>query len=316
MADKIFNDRQLKLIQTKLDNFIVKPFGVPETAWQKLAPVKNVKSRSGVFYVMKDTGLFELADRISPAEWAKYNTENWSSSSYEVADYGRGFFATKDELQEADSELNLLQNRMRLALTNLELRKEYEFFKLVNNSSSYGVVATATSAWVNSATGEPDNTVNIIVELNKYKDQFAEQTNYTVMPNTIIMTKKFANLLAGHDKLYDVKKYTEKEIYRETGIPKVIAGLNVVTVSSKYISTVQRRKSSPAKTSMLDNNKIILAYINKVPDNTWIVCFQRHPRRTLINENNAKVFSGDVEETYGFKVIQPKYAMLVTGVYA
>jgi len=316
MADKVFNDRQLKLIQTKLNNFIVKPFGMPETAWQKIVPVKKVNKRNGVFYVMKDTGLFELADRIAPAEWARYNTEDWSSSSYEVADFGRGFFATKDELKEADSELNLLQNRIRMAMVNLELRKEYEFFKLVNNSASYGLSVSEANPWVASATGEPNNTVNIIQRLNLLKDQFAEQTNYTIYPNTLIVTEKFANLLSSHDQIYDINKYTKSDIYESIGIPKRLAGLRIITVASKYISTVQRRKSSPSKTNMLNDNMAIMAYVNKTPDNTWIVCFQRHPKRMLVNENNAKVFSGDVEETYGFKVIQPKYAMKITGIYA
>ncbi len=316
MADKIFNDRQLKLVQTKLNNFIVKPFGMPKTVWQDIVPVKKVNKRNGVFYVMKDTGMFELADRIAPAEWAKYNTEDWSSSSYEVADYGRGFFATKDELKEADSELNLLQNRIRLAMTNLELRKEYEFFKLLADNNSFGNVVAESSAWVSSATGLPDNTINIIQRLNLLKDQFASETNYTIYPNTLIMTEKFANLLSSHDQLYDINKYTKSDLYTNIGIPSKIAGLRVLTVASKYISTVQRRKSNPSKTPMLSDDTIIMAYVNKVPDNTWIVCFQRHPKRMLINENNAKVFSGDVEETYGFKVIQPKYALKITGVYA
>ena len=314
--DKIFNDRQLKLIQTKLNGFIVKPFGVPETSWQKLAAVKSVNKRNGVFYVMKDTGLFEMADRIAPAEWAKYNTEDWSSSSYEVADFARGFFATKDELTEADSELNLLQNRIRLALVNLDIRKEYEFFKLLKNSSSFGASVTESAAWVASATGEPVNTVNIIQRLNILKDQFAQETNYTVYPNTLIMTEKFANLLSGHDQIYDIRKYTETQIFNKVGMPSKLAGLNIVTVKSKYISAVQRRKSSPTFETMLNDNEMVMAYINKTPDNCWIVCFQRHPRRTLIKDNNAKYISGDVEETYGFKVIQPKYAMKISGIYA
>ena len=316
VGDKVFNDRQLKLITPKLKNFIVKPFGMPETAWKKIAPVKSVKSRQGVFYVMKDTGLFELADRISPSEWARDNKGDWTSSSYVLEDFGRGFFVTKDELLDADSELNLLQSRINLAMVNLELRKEYEFFKLVNQSSSYGLTVSESNPWVNSATGEPNNTVNIVQRLNLLKDKFAEQTNYTIYPNTLIVTEKFANLLAGHDQIYEINKYTKSDIYESIGIPKRLAGLRIVTVASKYIGTVQRRKSAPAKTPMMEDNMAILSYSNKTPDNTWIVCFQRGGKKMLTKENNAKVFSGAVEETYAFKVIQPKYAMKITGIYA
>jgi len=316
MADKIFNDRQLKLIKTKLQNFIVKPFGIPDTIWQEIAPVKSVNKRTGVYYVFKDTGVFELADRIAPGEWARYSTEDWSSSSYTVSDYGKGFFATKDELKEADSELNLLQSRIRRAIGNLQLRKEYEFMKLLNSSTSYGNTYTVSKAWVASATGLPNESASIIQDLVSAKDEFAEATNYTIMPNTLILPEKVANLMSSHPELYDVNKFTRSDLFTEVGLPKRIAGLRVVTVKSIYIPTTERRKSNPSKLSMMNQNMAVICYVNKVPDDTWICCFQRHPRRMLVNENNAKVFSGDVEETYCFKVIQPKYALKIVGIYA
>lgn len=314
MADKVFNHRQLQLVSHKLNGFVSKQVFMPEMKWNTFIPVMPVSKREGVFYVEKEKGLFELADRVASGEWANYNTEDWTSSSYKVEDYARGFQATKDELEEADNELNLLQMRTRRAFKNVELRKEYEALSLAFLTASVLTIYTAPAVWVKTTTNLPNNSTSIVQHLVEAKRKIGSATNYTIMANKLLLGGKVANVIGIHNDFYDIDKYTNSGIYRRSGIPKVIQGLDVTEIDSVYMPHSERIKSSQTKSSMISDQAIV-AYVNmNDPEDTWITCFQKHPKRVMIRENNEKVIAGEVNESYQFKVLNSNYAVLIDNI--
>ena len=313
MPDKIFNHRQLQLVTNKLNGFVAKNVYMPEHKWHEFIPVLPVSKREGTFYVEKDKGLFELADRIAPGQWADYNTEDWTSSSYAVADYARAWFATKDELEEADSELNLLQNRVKRAHKNVDLRKEYQAMSLAVLTASVLALYTAPAVWVKTTTNAVNNSISIVAHIVEAKRRVGSATNYTVMPNKLIIGGKVANLIGIHNDFYQIDQYTTKGLYRRVGMPAEIHGCKVIVVNSVYVPNSERIKSSQSKSLMMSDQAIV-CYTSDNPEDTWITCFQRHPKRVMIRENNDKVLSGEVNEAYQFKVINSNYAIIIKNI--
>lgn len=312
---KGFNTSNLKLVDHVLKNFVQNNVFDTPFIHQDYCPVIPVNSLVGKFYVMKDGSYFELAREYVGGVWAEAGGEDWTSSTYDCHYWAAGWHATKDDLKEADSQLNLLQNRIATAVKKVERRKEYEFFALVGATASYGtrLSLTTNDCWVTSV-GVAVATATIHDNVVLMKRYVASATGYQYEANTMFIPAIVADGIQTHPEIYSITKYTNPDLIHESGIPMRLWGLKVVVVKGRYVSISGAKAASPSKTAML-SDKVGFAHINMSdPEKSWIVRFQRYGRRMMINENNDKVISGDVSEVFDTKVIHTAMASLLDNV--
>jgi len=311
-----FNLSNLKLVSHVLGNFSKNAVFDTEFVHQDYCPIIPVDALSGIFRVSKEGDYFELARKYAGGVWADSAGEEWSSSTYTCSYWAEGYKAVKDDMAEADANLNLLQNRISKAIRKVERRKEFEFFNLVGTTASYGTktALTTSQCWVTTA-GIVNQTATIKEDVNLQKLIVASAGNFTFAVNTMFIPVNISMGIYMHADIYDIQKYTNPDLIYDSGMPMKLWGLRIIEVKGQYVSIAQGKKASPTKSKFL-SDKVGFAHINmNDAEQTWIARFQRFGRRHMIEKNDAKVISGEISECFQTKVIHTAMASLIDNVH-
>lgn len=139
-----------------------------------LFPIVNVKHQSDAFYTWDQADLWRVPDSIrAPLTKAKMVGANVTSSNYFCRNFELGAGISIEDMANADSVLQLKEERSMQVKGWLSLDQELRVANIVINSTNVSTVTAAVSLWSDHADSDPINDIDTAVE------QMRQQTGYT-----------------------------------------------------------------------------------------------------------------------------------------
>jgi|SRR3990172_8794678 len=158
---------------------IVINFTPPATVADEVFPRVEVRRQSDVYFVFSQADLWRIDDYVrAPGTAPKVVDFGVSSQTYFAKNFAARTFITVEDLANTDV-LGFREEKARMLMTKLTLKREFDIAALLTNSSNVGTVQVVTSGtWTNFSTA------NVLVDVQRAIDSVRASTGFT--PNTAV----------------------------------------------------------------------------------------------------------------------------------
>lgn len=254
-------------------------------AWQndemiadKVLPVVKVKKETDIYFKYDKEAFRPTESYRRPGTVANEVDSGLSQDTYSAEEYALRKAVHKRVVDNSDDPLSPMIDTTEMLTGKIEIDKEIRAKNLVCNYAAYAATHKATldvntqwSAYA-SATSLPLTNIRN-AKRAVHKDTFKR-------PNKMFITYPAAEFLAAHPTIVDLQKYTHPDLLTDSGLPKVLQGLEVVITGAGY------NKAEKGLADDLDyiwERYTLIAYVNPRPgikSLTLGVQFQPRGRQT------------------------------------
>ena len=233
---------------------------MPYIALKALPPVQ-VKQSSGKYFVFKKFPFLSEPNelrRASDADYRRLTMGMADPGTYSCVEYGAEILLPDSERDNADSQVRLEQNKVRVITEALNIAQERRVASLLFNTSNFTNKSSlsGTSRWDDDAS-DPYGDVNTAI------NTIAKEIG--IKPNVMIVGQEVWSALQKHPDIIDRVKYTMTALASDI-TPAMVAralGLENILVGATVYNTADEGQA--VSTAYIWGKYALIAYVEPKP---------------------------------------------------